>query len=324
MGSARRVEVECPYCSARQVEPAAIVSTYCRSCGKHIRVGRDRKTRVDPESRRLKQFSPRDAWAAAPEGPGPAADARPEGELGQAPGREETVSRLVPPALSPAGVPKPDGEPAPLFGRVTERSNRNEDSANLERFRASRSRIRNPRRSEKVRCFSCLTTFETLLSAKTADCPDCGAPVNLGDFEISKPCRENISTHGQVTINRSGTLHCDRVEASSLKIFGEFLGEIECREDVIVKGIVRVTGDLRCVRLEIGKDAQVEVKGVVECPSVSVDGSLLARELVTKSLVIGSFGSVEAPVKTRSLRTDDGGMLNGVLEIIRAKAVVGG
>lgn len=315
------------------MEPAAIVSTYCRACGKHIRVGRDRKTRVDPESRRLQQFSPKDAWEPASSGPEPDAAAsapKPEPEPepvekpGTAPTFEPAVSRLVPPDLSSEGTSKLDGPPAPLFGLAAERSARNEDSSSLERFRASRSRIRNPRRSEKVRCFSCLTTFETLLSAKTADCPDCGAAVNLGDFEISKPCRENISTHGQVTINRSGTLHCDRVEASSLKIFGEFLGEIECREDVIVKGIVRVTGDLRCLRLEIGKDAQVEVKGVVVCPSVLVDGSLLARELVTETLVIGSFGSVEAPVKTRSLRTDEGGMLNGVLEILRSKAVVGG
>lgn len=59
-GGKRKTPVHCPHCGAEQLEPAAVISTYCRTCSGHIRVQNDPPP---PEVSRITQAR-RAAWRA--------------------------------------------------------------------------------------------------------------------------------------------------------------------------------------------------------------------------------------------------------------------
>ena len=188
-------------------------------------------------------------------------------------------------------------------------------SVRLERFRATRSALANRHRPREVACFQCDHKFETPIGLKEIICPGCQEENLLGDFEINSECYDSIETHGQVTVNSRGSIVAERVRCRTLKAFGRLEADVQVEEDAVLRGRSSITGDMKCRRIDLGRDGIMHVSGDMEVEEIHIDGMIEANAVKARSIVIGERGVLKARVQTQTVQVEDGGSLLGDLSI---------
>ncbi len=178
------------------------------------------------------------------------------------------------------------------------------------------SGLANRHKPRSVACFGCGETVEVTYAAKLATCSECGEEINLKDYEINKPLSEDIATRGSVTINRMGSLECDRLVCHNLRAYGSLKALVDASGEVIIRTRATIPGGLRCQKLLVGRDAQVDIQGEVHAEEMQINGPITAEAFLCEgNTQIDEFGAVNGPLTTRSVSMENGGALNGALKI---------
>ncbi len=197
---------------------------------------------------------------------------------------------------------------------------RETQSHSLSRAAKPTSGFSNRHKPRRVACFHCEGVLEVSYAAKMATCPDCKEAINLNDYEINKPVYEDVFTRGNVTVNNLGTLECESLVCHNLKAYGAVQALVHATGDVMIRTRAKLPGGLRCQKLFIGRDAVVEVEGEVYAEEMEVDGVITADAFSCVGTTrIEGHGAINGPLKTRAVAMEDGGALNGALQIVSAK-----
>lgn len=282
------------------------LSTFCRGCGKHIKIDKEQSV-VSQQLKGLEQIS-REASGAIP------------AKLSQATNKGSSTSA--------DGLPS--SMPVPASAAPTEQALpvqnlhlRETQSHSLSRATKPASGLTNRHKPRRVACFQCDGSLEVSYAAKMATCPDCKEAINLNDYEINKPVYEDVFTRGNVTVNNLGKLECESLVCHNLKVYGAVQTLVHATGDVMIRTRAKLTGGLHCQKLFIGRDAVVEVEGEVYADEMEVDGFITADAFTcVGTTLIEKHGSINGPLNTRSVAMEDGGALNGALQIVSSKPVV--
>ena len=221
-----------------------------------------------------------------------------------------------PAQVNGASAREPSGPPAASSAA------QKEITSNFDLVRASRrtgasSIGKNRHQPRLVGCFHCDTMVEVTYAAKAASCTACGEDINLNDYEINKELFEDLFTRGNITINRLGAIKCESLVCHNLKAYGHLTGLVHSTGDVMIRTRAELPGGLRCKKLMVGRDAHVHVDGEVHAEELEIDGHITADSFFCAGVtLIDERGSVTGPLKTKSVSMENGGCLNGTLEII--------
>ncbi|MFT4638399.1 MAG: hypothetical protein ACI8T1_001719 [Verrucomicrobiales bacterium] len=278
------------------------LSTFCRSCGKHFKIDKSRSV-VSQTHKDLEKIS-RDVSGDPP--PTPAEAAQPD----QASGKVTSSIPMVQVSELPY---RPSANETQSFRMARAvRSNSSGSFANRHKPRP-------------VACFHCDGVIEVSYAAKSAECPVCNEAINLNDYEINKPLYEDIFTRGNVTINKLGSLECESLVCHNLKAYGEINTLVHATGDVMIRTRATLPNGLRCKKLLVGRDAHVEVGGDVYAEEMEVDGVITADAFnCVGTTRIDGHGAINGPLKTRSVAMENGGALNGALQIVATKPQAAG
>lgn len=314
------MEVECPHCQSTQIEPKASLSTFCRHCGQHFKIDKSRGV-ISQRLKDLQRISHEVGRSKGTKGV----------EIRQSDEASSTSQNPVPkvpekPADQPAhpqsGAPPEQPAPGKPSEPVVRRPAHETQSFRMTRpLRSNASgSFANRHKPRPVGCFHCDGTIEVSYAAKQATCPECGETINLNDYEINRPLMEDIFTRGNVTINKLGSLECENLVCHNLKAYGNISAIIHGTGDVIIRSRATLPGGLRCKKLTVGRDALVHVLGDVRADEMEVDGEITAEAFHCLGTThIDGHGSVNGPLVTRAVSMEDGGALNGALQIAASR-----
>ena len=168
-------------------------------------------------------------------------------------------------------------------------------------------------------CFECRHAFKTGRSARSANCPACGAYISLEDVEINMNSTQLIKTRGDVIIRKRGHLTAAELHCRDLRCQGVFETNVFCSGDAILKCAGMLVGEIRCQRLIVEKGSDIVFKNAVHAGEVEIHSRVTGSIFSTGLVLIGSNGSVNGDVTARSVSIEPGGELNGAMNIVRAK-----
>jgi cytoskeletal protein CcmA (bactofilin family) len=168
-------------------------------------------------------------------------------------------------------------------------------------------------------CFDCGHSFKTGRSARSANCPACGAYISLEDVEINMNSTQLIKTRGDVIIRKRGHLTASELHCRDLNCQGQFEANVFCGGDARLKCTGTIIGEIRCRRLIVEKGSDIVFKNAVHAGEVEIHSRVTGSIFSTGPVLIGSNGSVNGDVTARSVSIEPGGELNGAMNIVRSK-----
>jgi len=339
-----QIEVVCPSCGAAQYEPRLVVSTFCKKCGVHLTVQKHRVTAsaasrsgagmtaawdraeqeapTQPAAKAVPQaasppapeseLSPSDGFGAFLQSQGqPTAVAAPSAPADAAASTEEdsSAAESEPPTAnmrratsnSPPPTPSPEPQTASSFQKMKDQGMyRNQYFKDAE-------------------CFDCGHKFKTGRSAKSANCPACGAYISLEDIEINMISTQSVKTRGDVLIRKRGRLSASSVHCRDLNCHGVLEANVTCSGDATFRTTGSIIGEIRCRRFVVEKGADVAFLNTVHAEDVDIQARVTGTIFSTGPVLIGSNGSVNGDVTARSVSIEPGGELNGAMNIVRGK-----
>ena len=334
-----QIEVVCPSCGAAQYEPRLVVSTFCKKCGVHLTVkkkhvfashvtrsgaGMDSSwPQYNPEGEK-----PTVPTASPPKPSSPAVNEPQEPSLSAMDGfgaylqsqAQSTKSAL--PANQPTSTTEaetPTGamrrpqsnSPPPTPPPATQ------TASSLQKMK-EQGMYRNPYFKE-AECFDCGHKFKTSRSAKSANCPTCGAYISLEDVEINMTSTQAIKTRGNVIIRKRGRLSTSSVQCRDLECHGIIEANVTCSGDASFRTTGSIIGEIRCNRFIVEKGADAAFLNPVHASEVEIHARVTGTIFSTGPVLIGSNGSVNGDVTARSVSIEPGGELNGAMNIVRGK-----
>jgi len=348
-----QIEVVCPSCGAAQYEPRLVVSTFCKKCGVHLTV---EKRRVVASAVTRSGVGMDNSWAAAPEEPSPPVK-KPEAlPAAAAPPPEPAptaadgfgaflqIQNLPPPDDAPAAAeapaPIPEQESAPAATPVSaaaeyvptaaERRPQSNSppptpapapqTANSLQKMKEQGMYRN-QYFKDAECFDCGHKFKTGRSAKSANCPACGAYISLEDVEINMTSTQPIKTRGNVLIRKRGRLSASSVQCRDLECHGIIEANVTCSGDATFRTTGSIIGEIHCQRFVVEKGADVAFLNAVHATDVEIQARLTGTIYSTGPVLIGGNGSINGDVTARSVSIEPGGELNGAMNIVRGKQI---
>jgi cytoskeletal protein CcmA (bactofilin family)/predicted RNA-binding Zn-ribbon protein involved in translation (DUF1610 family) len=346
-----QIEVVCPSCGATQYEPRLVVSTFCKKCGVHLTV---EKRRVVASAVTRSGVGMDNSWAAAPEAASPpvkkpealpaAAAPPPEPAPTAADGFGAFLQsqNLPPPDDAPATVEAPVPAPteavaaAPVSAAaeyVPAASERRPQSNSPPPTPAPAPQTANSLQKMKeqgmyrnqyfkdAECFDCGHKFKTGRSAKSANCPACGAYISLEDVEINMTSTQPIKTRGNVLIRKRGRLSASSVQCRDLECHGIIEANVTCSGDATFRTTGSIIGEIHCQRFVVEKGADVAFLNAVHATDVEIQARLTGTIYSSGPVLIGGNGSINGDVTARSVSIEPGGELNGAMNIVRGKQI---
>lgn len=169
-------------------------------------------------------------------------------------------------------------------------------------------------------CFDCGHKFKTGRSARSANCPACGAYISLEDVEINMVSTQPVKTRGNVLIRKRGRLSASSVFCRDLDCQGVIEANVTCSGDASFRTTGSIIGEIRCNRFVVEKGADVAFLNAIHATEVEVQARVTGTIYCTGSVLIGGNGSVNGDVTARSVSIEPGGELNGAMNIVRAKS----
>ena len=168
-------------------------------------------------------------------------------------------------------------------------------------------------------CFDCGHKFKTSRSARSANCPTCGACISLEDVEINMNATQPVKTRGDVIIRKRGNLSARSLQCRDLRCFGNLEANVECSGDAIFRTSGTVIGEIRCRRCIVEKGSDLIFKNPIHAEEVEVHARLTGIIFSSGPVLIGTNGAVNGDVTARSVSIEPGGELNGAMNIVRTK-----
>lgn len=330
------IEVVCPACGAAQYEPRLVVSTFCKKCGVHLTV---HKRRVTASSVTRSGAGMTDNWAEndAPETAKPAATA-PAEKTAQPPPAETLTPAdgfgaylqsqgQIPESAAPAASPTAKEEDAESMTAGMRRPQSNsppptpapapQTASSLQKMK-DQGMYRN-QYFKDAECFDCGHKFKTGRSAKSANCPACGAYISLEDVEINMTSTQSIKTRGDVLVRKRGRISASSVFCRDLECHGIIEANVTCSGDATFRTTGSIIGEIRCNRFVVEKGADVAFLNPVHATEVEIQARVTGTIFSTGPVLIASNGAVNGDVTARSVSIEPGGELNGAMNIVRGK-----
>lgn len=343
-----QIEVVCPSCGAAQYEPRLVVSTFCKKCGVHLTVEKRRVV----ASAVTRSGAGMDDWAAVPEVASPPVKEPEAKPAATAPPPEPAPTaadgfgaflqsqNLPPPAEAPATAEAPVPTEAPAAAPVSaaaehvptaaaRRPQSNSppptpspapQTANSLQKMKEQGMYRN-QYFKDAECFDCGHKFKTGRSAKSANCPACGAYISLEDVEINMTSTQPIKTRGNVLIRKRGRLSASSVQCRDLECHGIIEANVTCSGDATFRTTGSIIGEIHCQRFVVEKGADVAFLNSVHATDVEIQARLTGTIYSTGPVLIGSNGAINGDVTARSVSIEPGGELNGAMNIVRGKQI---
>lgn len=168
-------------------------------------------------------------------------------------------------------------------------------------------------------CFDCGHKFKTGRSAKSANCPACGAYISLEDVEINMTSTQAVKTRGDVLIRKRGRLSASSVQCRDLECHGIIEANVTCSGDATFRTTGSIIGEIRCNRFVVEKGADVAFLNSVHATEVDIQARVTGTIYSTGPVLIGGNGSINGDVTARSVSIEPGGELNGAMNIVRGK-----
>ena len=168
-------------------------------------------------------------------------------------------------------------------------------------------------------CFDCGHKFKTGRSARSANCPTCGAQISLEDVEVNMNSTQAVKTRGDLIIRKRGHLSTTSVQCRELRCFGVVEANMQCTADAIFKTTGKIIGELRCQRFVVEKGSDIVFNNMIRAEEVEIHARVTGSITCTGSVLIGMNGSVNGDVTARSVSIEPGGELNGAMNIVRGK-----
>ncbi len=311
-----QIELTCPLCGFVQVEPRLVLTTFCRKCGEHLRVEKGGRVVASAGINPV----PSSVYPATPETPQAAAAVAEE--LTPTPVRTEGARRsgMAPPQTDPAAGAG-DPEAAHPMPNIRRRRSIPPPPAPVPQGLSHRMRDSGGSRQHyfrEIECFDCCKRFKVGRSARSANCPTCGAHVCLEDIELNANSTNSIRTRGDVLIDKAGNLQAPEVRCRDLKVFGVLSAAIECSGEFLVRATGTIIGEVHCQRLVIDKGCDIHFMNSIFAEEVEVRGRILGHIQCSGSVSIIATGLVQGDVKARAVSIEPGGQLDGAMNIVRA------
>lgn len=168
-------------------------------------------------------------------------------------------------------------------------------------------------------CFDCGHKFKTGRSAKSANCPACGAYISLEDVEINMTSTQSIKTRGDVLIRKRGRLSASSVHCRDLECHGIIEANVTCSGDATFRTTGSIIGEIHCHRFVVEKGADVAFLNPVHATEVDIQARVTGTIYSTGPVLISSNGAINGDVTARSVSIEPGGELNGAMNIVRGK-----
>jgi len=168
-------------------------------------------------------------------------------------------------------------------------------------------------------CFDCGHKFKTGRSAKSANCPACGAYISLEDVEINMTSTQSIKTRGDVLIRKRGRLSASSVHCRDLECHGIIEANVTCSGDATFRTTGSIIGEIRCNRFVVEKGADVAFLNAVHATEVEIQARVTGTIYSSGPVLIGGGGAINGDVTARSVSIEPGGELNGAINIVRGK-----
>ncbi|MBE7497245.1 MAG: polymer-forming cytoskeletal protein [Verrucomicrobiaceae bacterium] len=168
-------------------------------------------------------------------------------------------------------------------------------------------------------CFDCGHKFKTGRSARSANCPSCGAYISLEDVEVNMNSNQAVKTRGDVIIRKRGHLSTSSVQCRDLRCQGIIEANVQCSGDAIFKASGLMIGEIRCRRFVVEKGSDITLKNPVRAEEVEIHARVTGTIFCTGPVLIGTNGSVNGDVTARSVSIEPGGELNGAMNIVRSR-----
>jgi cytoskeletal protein CcmA (bactofilin family)/predicted RNA-binding Zn-ribbon protein involved in translation (DUF1610 family) len=335
-----QIEVVCPSCGAAQYEPRLVVSTFCKKCGVHLTV---EKRRVIASAVTRSGVGMDDSWAEVPEAASPpvkAPAAKPaEKEPEPAPTAADGFGAFLQSQNLPAPAPPADPEPPAETVAAVTAAESEPATANMRRPQSNsppptpapaphtatslqkmkeQGMYRN-QYFKDAECFDCGHKFKTGRSAKSANCPACGAYISLEDVEINMTSTQAVKTRGDVLIRKRGRLSATSVQCRDLECHGIIEANVTCSGDATFRTTGSIIGEIRCNRFVVEKGADVAFLNSVHATEVDIQARVTGTIYSSGPVLIGGNGAINGDVTARSVSIEPGGELNGAMNIVRGK-----
>jgi cytoskeletal protein CcmA (bactofilin family) len=168
-------------------------------------------------------------------------------------------------------------------------------------------------------CFDCGHKFKTGRSAKSANCPACGAYISLEDVEINMTSTQSIKTRGDVLVHKRGRISASSILCRDLECHGTIEANVTCSGDATFRTTGSIIGEIHCNRFVVEKGADVAFLNHVHATDVEIQARVTGTIFSTGPVLIASNGSVKGDVTARSVSIEPGGELNGTMNIVRGK-----
>ncbi|MBX7211565.1 MAG: polymer-forming cytoskeletal protein [Verrucomicrobiaceae bacterium] len=171
-------------------------------------------------------------------------------------------------------------------------------------------------------CFDCNHAFKVGRSARSANCPQCGAWISMEDVEINMNSTQAIKTRGDVIIRKRGHLSTASVQCKDFHCQGLLEANVTATGDACFKTSGTIIGEVRCHRLVIEKGADVTFVNPIHAEQVEIHAKITGAVFSRGQVLITSYGAVNGDVTARSVSIEPGGELNGAMNIIRGDTPV--
>ncbi len=345
--SGKRIDLTCPSCGQVQVEPALVVSSFCRSCGEHFRV-RKGIAFANPALRvsgivELTAAEPREeepTLASAELSPDLGLDPAASKDSPPLPGEEREANETEILAGAFFGFTSSPEEgalgPASLGGKAESREALGQGSlgaliasgqatvvvADRDRMPPNYVPPASKRGREEeappstARCFRCHHIQPVSRFAKSTQCERCSTYICLADYEIKSVKKHTLKTRGDIVITRKGGLvDGSEIACHHLVVNGAIDATIDCSGDALFRHSGTAHGKLHCDRLVIERGCEVRFPDGAMARRAEIAGTLSGDLTCSGKVVIARTGQVEGDVTTTDLEIKEGGQVNGETRI---------
>ena len=175
---------------------------------------------------------------------------------------------------------------------------------------------------KEAQCFDCGHSFKVGRSARSANCPQCGAWISMEDVEINMNSTQSIKTRGDVIIRKRGHLSTATVQCKDLICQGQLEANVTATGDATFRATGTIIGEIRCHRLVIEKGAEVSFVNPIYADQVEIHSKITGTVFSRGQVLITTYGAVNGDVTARSVSIEPGGELNGAMNIIRGETTL--
>jgi cytoskeletal protein CcmA (bactofilin family) len=258
------------------MESASALSTYCRKCGGHVKLGQ-----------------------ALP----------PRGRLAGLMDRARGKTTPAAPTTRPTLAPRSPAMPFRITGYGEQDAALEASATNLTVSRPSASFTKDPPRA--VLCFECEATHKVAAASTSTICPACSTYIDLRDLEIKDRTNKRIRTRGDVVVDRKGALLGTSLHCGRLTIHGTVSGSIYASGDVLIKSDQRIIGEIRCRRLVLEKKCELQCVQPVHAETVEIHGRATGHFHATRSIILRRNAVLDGSVTAQAICVEPGAVLNG-------------